>query len=372
MRVRMLHTLPGDRRTSSEVYARELSSALRRIGATDVELVHHHPTEPARTLAGRRVGLARVAGYFDHYVHYPWRAGAGRADVHHVIEHGYGFLTLRLPPERAVVTFHDAMVMRMQARELPVAPPSRLPLLANRLRIAGIERAAHVIAVSEQSRHDLLRFTNCDPARVSVIHEGVSPLFRPVAPEGRNNRCDRNVVRVLHVGHCGFYKNIETILRVVAALDNRLEFAVEFVKAGSAFTPDQRALIARLGIADRVRWLGHAPTADLPSVYASADVLLMPSLHEGFGLPVLEAMACGTPVVASNAGALPEVIGDAGLTADPLDVDGLAGAIARVLVDPGLRAELRRRGLARAATFTWERTAEATLDIYRRVHEEAS
>ncbi len=374
MRVRMLHTLPADGRTSSEVYAGELAGALARIGATDLELTHHRPGEPARSLlAGLNAGLnaaARLGTYIDHYVAYPWRAAAEAADVHHVIEHGYGHLALRLPARRTVVTFHDAMLMKLQARELPTPYYPRSSFLAHRFSIAGMERAAHVVAVSNQSRADLLRFTDCDPARVSVIHEGVSPSFRP-SPRTDAGEA-RGTVRILHVGHCGFYKNIETILRVIAALRRRSECSVEFVKAGGAFTLDQRALIARLDIDDRVRWLGNVPAPDLPGVYGSADVLLMPSLYEGFGLPALEAMACGTPVVASNAGALPEILGDAGLLAHPLDVDGLAAQVTRVLTEPGLRAEMRHRGITRAANFAWERTAQATLEVYRRVQEEAS
>ncbi|HIQ02105.1 MAG TPA: glycosyltransferase family 1 protein, partial [Anaerolineales bacterium] len=114
-----------------------------------------------------------------------------------------------------------------------------------------------------------------------------------------------------------------------------------------------------------IRWLGPVPEADLPALYTGATTFVFPSLYEGFGLPVLEAMACGTPVACSNTSSLPEVVGDAALTFDPTDTAGIADAVARLLEDADLQADLRERGLRRAARFSWERTARATLTVYR-------
>ncbi len=366
----MLHTLPGDRRLSSEVYAGELAAAIGHVGSGDVEVTHVRP-ESTCWRALRRPRLAqRFGAYLDHYVGYPWRARGGAADVHHVIEHGYAHLALCLPPERTVVTFHDAMLLKLAARELPVAFHPRLSMLANRLNVAGLNRAARIITVSEASRRDLVRFIGCDPARVSVIAEGASPRFTPdVRPRLRMPSAP---ARILHVGHCGFYKNIEAILRALPDIARRVPGGVEFIKAGGPFTAEQRALIARLGVGDRIRHIGVVHDAQLPEVYRGADLLVMPSLHEGFGLPVVEAMASGTPVVASNAGSLPEVVCDAGITVAPDDVAGLADACVRVLTDPLLCDEMRRRGIDRARSFTWERAASATLEVYRGVYEEAA
>ncbi len=366
----MLHTLPGDHRLSSEVYAGELAAAMRNVATGDVELIHVRPESTCWRALQRSELAQRVGGYLDHYVGYPWRARTGVADVHHVIEHGYAHLALCLPAERTVVTFNDAMLLKLGARELPVSLYPRLSMLANRLNVAGLTKAARLIAVSESSRRDLVRFIDCDPARVHVIPDGVSPRFKP---DGKPRlRPPGSPARILHVGHCGFYKNIEAILRALPEIARRVPAGVEFVKAGGAFTADQRVLIARLGIGEKVRHLGMVADEQLPGVYRDADVLLMPSLHEGFGLPVVEAMASGTPVVASDAGSLPEVVGDAGITVPPDDVDGLADACVRVLTDPVLRDGMRRRGIDRARSFTWERTAAATLEVYRQVYEEAA
>ena len=120
-----------------------------------------------------------------------------------------------------------------------------------------------------------------------------------------------------------------------------------------------------LGLGDAVRWTGYLPDADLVRLYQQARVLVMPSLYEGFGLPVIEAMACGTPVVCSRIGALEEVAGDAALFVDPESVPDMAGAIGRVLTEPALASDLSARGLRRAAGFTWETTARRTLELYR-------
>jgi len=157
----------------------------------------------------------------------------------------------------------------------------------------------------------------------------------------------------------------------VPVLRRRLDRRVVLVKVGGDFTPAQRALIARLGIGADIEHHVHVPLAELPRLYASADVLVQPSLYEGFGLTVLEAMACGTPVVAATGGSLPEVVGDAGLLVPPTDLAALTEAVARVLTDSPLRTWLRARGLERAQAFTWERTARATHAVYREVHEES-
>jgi glycosyltransferase involved in cell wall biosynthesis len=124
--------------------------------------------------------------------------------------------------------------------------------------------------------------------------------------------------------------------------------------------------VNRLGLQDRVRFLGYVPLDDLIGLYSAASVFVYPSLYEGFGLPILEAMSCGCPVITSNTSAMPEVAGDAALLIDPCSVEAIVGAISRVLDDPAVAAELREKGLARARLFSWERCAQETLEVYRR------
>jgi glycosyltransferase involved in cell wall biosynthesis len=199
---------------------------------------------------------------------------------------------------------------------------------------------------------------------------GVSDRFHP--PELREGEeVTAQNLHLLHVGHCGPYKNIEGILRALPIIQSRCGCTVTLLKAGLPFTRPQRELISQLGLENAVRHLGVVADSELPALYAKVDVLLIPSLYEGFGLPVLEAMACGTPVVASTAGALSETAGEAALLVDPLDIEGLADAVTRIANDGELRAKLRRRGLERARQFPWRRTALATAAVYSEVAEDA-
>jgi glycosyltransferase involved in cell wall biosynthesis len=170
---------------------------------------------------------------------------------------------------------------------------------------------------------------------------------------------------VLQIGR-GFYKNLPGVLRVLRRL--RADgLDVRVVRVGPGLWGADRALAERLGVLDSVVELGMIPDSDLPALYNAVDVLLFPSLYEGFGWPPLEAMASGTPVVCSRAGSLDEVVGDAALTADGEDVEALAWHVATVLNDGGLRDILIQRGLVHAARFTWDRAAGQMLDIYRDV-----
>ena len=143
-------------------------------------------------------------------------------------------------------------------------------------------------------------------------------------------------------------------------------------KVGGPFTAPQHVLIDRLQLEGQIEHLGLVTLPELVAAYGRADVLLMPSWYEGFGLPVLEAMACGVPVVAANRASLPEVVGDAGLLIEPDDLDGVADAVTRIIADPALREDLRQRGLKRASEFTWERSAQLTLAVYHAVKEASS
>lgn len=355
-----------------EVYGRELTKALRRIVEDPNAIADWEPGDQLSRVASRVAPLMVPARYLQRYIAYQWRVRSLNAEINHIVDHGYGHLAFSLNPRRTVVTFHDAMLLKLDAGELPNGPRPRMTILGHRLSLRAIKTVARVIADSENSRQDFLRFVGFDPDRVITIPLGLSDGFQPAAhPNGGNrNGSLHHPPRLLHVGHCGFYKNIEGILRAIPEISRSLGSRVLFQKAGGPFTPDQRALISRLHIEDQVQHLGAVSSAQLRAVYEEADLFLMPSWYEGFGLPALEAMACGTPVVASTRGSLPEVVGDAGLLVDPGDASALAEAVVRTLTDGQLRKELRRRGLERVGTFTWERTAQQTLAVYRAVHQE--
>ncbi len=178
---------------------------------------------------------------------------------------------------------------------------------------------------------------------------------------------------MLYLGGYETHKNVVTLLQAYTYVAGALGEEYPLLLAGrkpdgtSAAFPDYDGLIERAGLSRFVRWIGYVDEADKPLLYRSAEVFAFPSRNEGFGLPPLEAMACGTPVVVGDSGSLPEVIGPAGFAIDPDDARGMAGAIIALVMDEQQAAELRRAGPQQAAQFTWERTARETLEVYKQV-----
>ncbi len=237
------------------------------------------------------------------------------------------------------------------------------------------QTATRIVTVSEFSKQEIVRVYGVDPNRVDVTLEAADRRFFPIeerdhvervaAKHGLPEQC------LLYVGSMETKKNIENLLvafkRAVdqAGLPHKL--ALVGGRGGQALDLD--ALLDRHGCRELVVRPGYVPDGDLPFIYNAAEAFIYPSLYEGFGLPPLEAMACGVPVISSNATSLPEVVGDAGVLVDPEDTDSMAEAIAGVLTDEGQRSDLRQKGLTRAAEFSWEQTARQTLDVYRQAVE---
>ncbi|MFN2352105.1 MAG: glycosyltransferase family 4 protein [Kiritimatiellia bacterium] len=268
---------------------------------------------------------------------------------------------------KCMVTLHDLIPMLFP----DFAPRSRkrrlLPVYRWLMREI-VRRTDLVVTVSRASRADIERTLLAGLPRtplVRVINQGVADVFRPAGP--RPHKVGAAPRTIFWVGRQDPYKNLEGLLRAVVLLRRQSAFSVCLRLAG---TPDPRypeaPLLARaLGLENSVIWLGYLSEAQLVREYQQADLFVMPSLYEGFGLPVLEAMACGTPVVCADRASLPEVAGDAALLAPPDDHDALAGAMCRILTDVSLADEMSRKGIQRAARFTWAQTARRTLAAYR-------
>jgi glycosyltransferase involved in cell wall biosynthesis len=235
-----------------------------------------------------------------------------------------------------------------------------------------VRRANHVIADSQATADDLNTLYNVPRERISVILSGVDARFRPDASAGNEDQLLRakygigNAPFILAVGTLQRRKNHLGLVRAFATLRDT---AVHLVIAGGKgwLYDDVLAEIRAARLTDRVTFTGFVDDADLPALYRAARVLAFPSFYEGFGLPPLEAMASGTPVVSANTSSLPEVVGDAALTVDPHDVAALGAALARALADGAWRRDAIARGLARASTFTWRRAAEQLISVYDRV-----
>lgn len=266
---------------------------------------------------------------------------------------------------RRVVTFHDLTFFLLPGRY----PPSRRLYFQTMTRLSALVADA-VIVPSEAVRQDVMRVLRLPSRRVFVTPEAAGPAFAPQdadAVEAVRRRYGLDGPFLLSVGSLEPGKNRERLLQAFARLRARgLEYTLAVAGQRAWRYEGEAPLARRLGLAEAVRFLGHVPAADLPALYSAADLFVFPSLYEGFGLPALEAMACGTPVVTSSVSALPEVVGDAALQVNPLDIEALAEAMERLLRDDGLRTDLRERGLRRAEEFSWERTARATLSVYGR------
>jgi glycosyltransferase involved in cell wall biosynthesis len=227
-----------------------------------------------------------------------------------------------------------------------------------------------VITVSRQSCQDLIKYLPVNPKKINVIPEAASLHFHPLNEAEYLPALERHGIRrpyILSVGSLEPRKNLLRLLEAYARLEgSRPSLVIAGARNYWKSSPVVET-VSRLGLEQHVRFTGYVEDADLPALYSAASLFVFPSLYEGFGLPVLEAMACGTPVVTSSVSSLPEVAGDAALLVDPRDVDAIASAMRRILDDSDLAADLRARGLARAAQFSWERTARETLAVYEKV-----
>jgi len=263
------------------------------------------------------------------------------------------YYPIRMPTTRArlTTTMYDMIPERF---------PSRVSrtLLSARKR-ACIERCSRIIAISESTKRDLVEFYNVDPLLVDV-----TPLANSLHAEPSGDPVGRPYV--LFVGRRGGYKNFDRFVKVWAEMRSLRDSFLIVCFGGGRFTESEQRTIAQLGLSHSIVWMSGSDVL-LASLYAHAQALIYPSLYEGFGLPPLEAMHYGCPVVCSNSSSLPEVVGDAAVTVDTADPGALANGMVAAIGDSVLRTRLALAGRAREASFTWDRTAAATVESYRRL-----
>jgi len=350
------HDMPA---TGSGQYARQLEAALREIAPdVDIELVRPRS----------RSNLAKV--WFEQ-VGFPRSAGRLKADI--ALAPYWG------PPLRSdvpvVVTIHDVIPLA-----LPDYRGGPLQRAYTSLARAAAASAAHIITDSEFSRNDILKHLPVRAESVSAIPLAADARFTPAVPveqiEAARERYDLPPAYVLYLGNFDRRKNIETLMQVYVWCGEPIGHDFPLVIAGEpdtlAHDANGRAMTLAqmaqaLEVDDVVRFIGRVDEEDKPALYAGARCFLFPSLYEGFGLPVLEALACGVPVVGSNAASIPEVVGNAGMLVDPLDARRMAGALIAVCTEDDLRDQLSQRALLQASRFSWQRTAFETLTALRSV-----
>jgi len=287
------------------------------------------------------------------------------------------------PGVPTVLTLYDLIPLLM-----PEQSSGRARLLARWANVLALRAARVALAISEATRRDYLAHFRVPPERIITAPLAADPAFRPQPAAAITALRARYVLPeryVLYLGSNKPHKNLVGLVEAWRIANQRISesanhisritfHASRLVIAGAWDDryPEAKQRVTALELGDSVMFLGPVAEADLPALYAGAELFVFPSLYEGFGFPVLEAMACGTPVICSNVSSLPEVAGTAALQIDPRNTDALAAAMDRVLGDAALRQQIRQEGLAQAGRFSWTRTAQQTLDAYRRVLNEAN
>jgi glycosyltransferase involved in cell wall biosynthesis len=288
-----------------------------------------------------------------------------RADLFHAPH----YVLPALAPCRSVVTIHDCIHLRF-----PQYLPSRLGHTYARTALwVATHRSARVLTVSEASKRDILEFFDVPESKITVIYNAIDERFseEPAADEVLRvkERYQLNDPFILYAGNIKPHKNLERLIEAFHIIrKGELEF-VKLLIIGDEISKyaTLRRAVHRYKLHQHVRFFGFVPDATLAILYRLARVFVFPSLYEGFGLPPLEAMASGTPVITSNVSSLPEVAGDAAMLIDPYEPDAIAGAIRRVMMDDRLRDDMRERGLARAREFSWGRSVRRVKEIYDEV-----
>lgn len=291
----------------------------------------------------------------------PLSIAAHRLDVFHGPMHVLPMM-MRVP---GVITIHDLAFLKFPDQ----LPASRRSFLVTATRLSA-RKARRIITVSQNTAADVLDWLKLPEERVVAIPLAPSPRVQPV--EGRSLdvfRMKWSIERpyIIAVGTLEPRKNLPTLLRAFAKIKDQVEHDLVLVGPEGWLTGELHRTLAELDLGDRVRLTGFVSDEELGGWYSGADLFCFPSFYEGFGLPSVEAMRCGTPVLASDTSSFPEVVDDAGVLISPHDVDAWAEAMRDLLHSPAQMAELRERGLARAETFSWSRTAEETYRVYQEI-----
>ena len=294
-----------------------------------------------------------------------WHLLRLKADLYHATH----YVMPLVVPCRSVVTIHDIIHLLY-----PEFLPNRLAFIyAERMIRRSLQRGDRIISVSRNTRADLMSYFQVDGEKIDVVYNGIEDQFRTALASEDLERWMRNLglerPYLLFVGNPKPHKNLDNVVKAYAQALQLHDFPHRLVcvgdRGGLEFKIRQRA--SQLGISDRILLLGHVAQEALPAVYQGAAAFLYPTLYEGFGLPVVEAMASRVPVITSNTSALKEIAAGYADLVNPLDVEAMAGAIVRAVSDTDHRRSLRKLGARRAEDFHWRQAAGKTFDIYRRV-----
>jgi glycosyltransferase involved in cell wall biosynthesis len=354
---------------SLDIYTDNLIAGLKKV-RPEWEIIELIPKSFDRSSSSLTL---RIQKYYERFWRYPRFVQQHSADIFHIVEPCDANIAywLQNSESSVVVTCHD-----LANHFFPdnLQGSVQLPIVSRRAwlySVNGMRYADHIIAVSSATAKDTTNILKIDPTKISVIPNGVEPVFQILNKSETTDFRQQMGIEpetfcLLNVGANHPRKNIATILKAIAILKDR-KIAIQFWKAGADFTADQKQFIQSNELESTIRYLGKPSKSTLVQLYNAADILIAPSLYEGFGITILESMACGTPVITSNTSAMPEVVGNAGILVTPSRADEIADAVIRLYNDPMYYKQIVDLSFNRVLAFNWESNAKKVAEIYESV-----
>jgi glycosyltransferase involved in cell wall biosynthesis len=359
-KVLLLQDLALEGWKSMDIYAEQLKSRLPLAGS------RYDIVAPDDYVLKKQRATGLIERLYARYVSYPALLRRYESDIIHILDHSYAHLLRGRDPQRVIITVHDLYTLHSSDNGGLLRGEARGALLKWVMRWCA--RAALLIAVSDFTRRQIIELMGYPERRIRTVPLGVDECFFAEPDEERiadlraRLRLPSKPI-ILHVGSCVARKNIGALFGALSRLREQGKDA-HLLQVGGIFTSVQKDEIRRQDLASSITQLDYVTDDELPLIYRLADLLLFPSNYEGFGLPVLEAMASGTAIVAARAASIPELAGEAALLVEPNDWDGLTRAVLRILADNSLRSELIAGGRERAARYNWSSTAKEIISVY--------
>ncbi|PSB45435.1 glycosyltransferase family 1 protein [Cyanosarcina cf. burmensis CCALA 770] len=358
---------PLDNQQSMQRYASALQLGL---SSRRLQVIKTFPKPVLGKINYTKEGIYKWLGYIDKYLIFISKLHDVRADLIHICDHGNAMYVPHLQDKNHLITCHDVLAIRSALGQIPQNPTSWTGKQYQDLILKGLNRAKHVVCVSHKTREELLAISTLKTEQTSVIHNSLNYPFRQLSLEEAAQRLSsRNEILknpfVLHVGDNKWYKNRSGVLRIFARYRCLYpESDLNLLLAGRPLSKELEHLKNKLNLSSRIiQWI-NPNTEQLEALYSTAQALLFPSLNEGFGWPVIEAQACGCPVICSSNEPLPEVAGDGALTAPAEEEEELAQLLAQAIQSSSKRSGLIKKGLANVERFNPEKIIDAYIQLY--------
>jgi glycosyltransferase involved in cell wall biosynthesis len=344
----------------ADMVCQALSSYPAEINVTHVDVLALVPRWPQlpRRLQQRFTSLWLLAIA-------PYQLRRYQADIFHLLDGSYSYILSQLSPEKCLVTVHDLIPLLQSAGFFSIDPPNVLARWLIQQNLTILKRQQHLCSDSDCTAKDVKKITNIDS---EVIYLGINHNLLKLRPNPLPSWSERIVNQeriILHIGNNGFYKNRPTVIQVFAQLNQKYD--LRLIMAGADADNSLKQLVSDLKIESKVNFVAQPDEVQLANLYSQASILLFPSYYEGFGWPPLEAMAFGCPVVCSNTGSLPEIVGNAALLASPSDVNELSCHCSNLLGSPPLAEEKIQEGLDNIKRFNDATMAEKLLRLYKQI-----